>query len=60
MTNNLPLTTRYNDRNAIPASELLAVLTDLIARHGDLPVSIGITNDYAEVLRFGDIDVLDA
>jgi hypothetical protein len=57
---NLPLSTRYTDRDVILASELVQALQELIAAQGDRPVSIGITSDYAEVLRFGDVDVLDA
>jgi len=56
---NLPLSTQFNDKEVIMASELLEVLAQLIAENGDQPVSIGLHLDYREVLRFGDIDILE-
>ncbi len=57
---NAPILDNYFGDNPVLASDLVRVLADLIAQHGDLPVSIGIQADYREVLRFGNIDVLDA
>jgi hypothetical protein len=50
------LDSRYG---VVNATELVEMLTRLIAEHGDAQVTIGMTGDFEPVVRFGDIDVLE-
>jgi hypothetical protein len=58
-TNDYPILTNYFSDEVFKASELVKLLQDLIAEHGDYEVKIGITDD-RPMLRFADMDVLDA
>ncbi len=50
------LDSRYG---VVKATDLVALLTRLIAENGDANVTIGMTSDYEPVVRFGDVDVLE-